>query len=79
MVWATQVLESLNKSGMATRSEITDAGQAAQAECVMINKGEYTLEVLEAFRNIFHRSMAHKTKKRFIFRPLGIAAKFIDS
>ncbi|MDO9552556.1 pyruvate kinase [Rhodonellum sp.] len=79
VVWATQVLESLNKSGMATRSEITDAGQAAQAECVMINKGEYTLEVLEAFRNIFHRSMAHKTKKRFIFRPLGIAAKFIDS
>ena len=26
VVWATQVLESLNKSGMATRSEITDAG-----------------------------------------------------
>lgn len=79
VVWATQVLENLNKSGMATRSEITDAGLAAQAECVMINKGEYTLEVLEAFRNIFHRSLAHKTKKRFIFRPLGIAAHFIDS
>ena len=31
VIWATQVLESLNKSGMATRSEITDAARAAMA------------------------------------------------
>jgi pyruvate kinase len=29
VVWATQVLESLNKTGVATRSEITDAAHAA--------------------------------------------------
>ncbi len=78
VVWATQVLENLNKSGMATRSEITDAGLAAQAECVMINKGDHTLEVVEALRNIFRRSMTHKIKKRFTFRPLKIAARYID-
>lgn len=33
VIWATQVLESLHKSGIATRSEITDTGQAALAEC----------------------------------------------
>ena len=39
VIWATQVLESLNKSGVAARSEITDAAHAAIAECVMVNKG----------------------------------------
>jgi pyruvate kinase len=40
VIWATQVLENLNKSGIATRSEITDVAHAAMAECVMINKGK---------------------------------------
>jgi pyruvate kinase len=79
VVWATQVLESLNKSGMATRSEITDAGQAANAECVMINKGEHTLEVIESLKNILQRAAAHRIKKRFRFRPLKIAEKFMVS
>ncbi len=43
VIWATQVLETLNKSGIATRSEITDAAHAAMAECVMLNKGSHTL------------------------------------
>ena len=79
VVWATQVLESLNKSGMATRSEITDAGQAANAECVMINKGEHTLQVIDTLKNILQRSTAHRIKKRFRFRPLKIAEKFMVS
>src|SRR5665647_3900937 len=55
VVWATQVLETLNKSGIATRSEITDAAHAAMAECVMINKGDHTIEVIETLRDILHR------------------------
>lgn len=77
VVWATQVLESLNKSGMATRSEITDAGQSANAECVMINKGEHTIEVLASLKNILQRTAAHRIKKRFRFRSLKIAEKFM--
>jgi pyruvate kinase len=34
VIWATQVLENLNKSGVPTRSEITDAAHASMAECV---------------------------------------------
>lgn len=79
VVWATQVLESLNKSGMATRSEITDAGQSANAECVMINKGEHTLEVIATLKNILQRTASHRIKKRFRFRPLKIAEKFMAS
>ena len=77
VIWATQVLETLNKTGIATRSEITDASHAAMAECVMINKGDHTIEVIETLHDILHRIGAHHIKKRFTFRPLGIARNFI--
>ncbi|MBL0358446.1 MAG: pyruvate kinase [Chitinophagaceae bacterium] len=77
VVWATQVLETLNKTGIATRSEITDASHAAMAECVMINKGDHTIEVIETLKDILHRTGGHHIKKRFTFRPLSIAEKFI--
>jgi len=79
VIWATQVLENLNKAGIATRSEITDASYAAMAECVMINKGDHTVEVLETLRDILHRTAGHHSKKRFMFRPLNIAKRFIDA
>jgi len=77
VVWATQVLETLNKSGVATRSEITDAAHSAMAECVMINKGDHTIEVIETLRDILHRIGGHHVKKRFTFRRLSIAESFL--
>jgi pyruvate kinase len=79
VIWATQVLENLNKSGIATRSEITDAAHAAMAECVMINKGDHTIKVIETLRNILQRIGGHHIKKRFTFRPLSIAEKFMNN
>ncbi len=76
VVWATQVLETQAKSGVATRSEVTDAARAAHADCVMLNKGRYLLAVLESLRDILHRSGGHHLKKRYIFRPLSIAERF---
>lgn len=43
VIWATQVLENMNKDGLATRSEITDGAHAAEADCVKINKGGHTI------------------------------------
>lgn len=77
VIWATQVLETLNKSGIATRSEVTDAARAAHAECVMLNKGNYLLTVLSTLRDILHRSGGHHLKKRYVFRPLNIAERFL--
>ncbi len=77
VVWATQVLDNLNKSGIATRSEITDAAHAAMAECVMINKGGHTVEVIETLKDVLHRIGGHRIKKRFTFRRLSIAKNFI--
>lgn len=78
VIWATQVLETLNKSGIATRSEVSDAVRAAQAECVMLNKGKYLLTALATLRDILQRSGGHHSKKRYIFRPLQIAERFFQ-
>ena len=78
VVWATQVLETLNKSGIATRSEVTDAGHSSMAECVMLNKGDFTLKVLYALTDILKRQAEHRHKKSFTFRKLSIAKRFFS-
>lgn len=79
VVWATQVLENLQKSGMPTRSEITDAIQASLAECIMINKGEHTISVLESLKEIMLRTSGSRNKKRFTLGALSMAQTFIQS
>ncbi len=76
VIWATQVLEQLNKTGVASRSEITDAYKAAQSECIMVNKGTHVLEVLSTLQNVAKRSRRHHLKKRYALPPLQIAADF---
>lgn len=78
VIWATQVLETLHKTGIATRSEVTDAAHAVMAECVMINKGDYTLEVIHALRDILSRNVGHHNKKTYNMRPLRIAKAFFE-
>jgi hypothetical protein len=46
VIWATQVLETLAKEGMASRAEITDAAMGHRAECVMLNKGPHVLSAV---------------------------------
>lgn len=79
VIWATQVLESLNKLGVATRAEVTDAAHAAMAECVLVNKGAYTVQVIETLKDILYRSGGHHAKKRYTFRPLSLAKNFLSN
>jgi pyruvate kinase len=79
VIWATQVLETLNKSGLASRSEITDAAFSGLSECVMINKGEHTLAVIKTLKDILFRGGGHHIKKRYTFRPLSIAKNYLNS
>jgi pyruvate kinase len=78
VIWATQVLESLNKEGFATRSEVSDAALSGRAECVMLNKGKYIVETIKTLNDILLRQMAHISKKRYIMRPLGIAKNYVN-
>lgn len=77
VIWATQVLETLNKTGYATRSEITDAAMSVRAECVMLNKGKYIVKTIRVLDDILTRQLGHVNKKRYIMRPLGIARNFL--
>ncbi len=70
VVWATQVLESLAKRGLASRAEITDAAMGERAECVMLNKGAHILEALRTLDDVLRRMQGHQAKKRPLMRAL---------
>jgi pyruvate kinase len=76
VIWATQVLEGLTRSGHATRAEVTDAAMAQTAEVVMLNKGAYIIEAVEMLDNILQRMQGHHRKKRSMLRKLNLASEF---
>jgi pyruvate kinase len=71
VIWATQVLESLAKTGLPSRAEISDAGLGVRAECVMLNKGPYILDAIHTLNDILKRMGGHQAKKRPLLRALG--------
>lgn len=64
VIWATQVLESLAKKGVPTRSEITDAALSQRAECVMLNKGSYIEKALKTLNEILVKMQNHQKKRQ---------------
>lgn len=79
VVWSTQVLESMVKTGIPTRAEITDASEGARAECVMLNKGEFVLDGVTMLDNILEKMQAHQYKKTSKLRALSIANESVLS
>jgi pyruvate kinase len=63
VIWATQVLENLAKTGLPSRAEITDAAMSERAECVMLNKGPHILEAIHTLDDILRRMQDHQRKK----------------
>ena len=70
VIWATQVLETLAKSGLPARAEITDAAMGHRAECVMLNKGEHVLDAVKTLAHLLQAEEPHHLKKRDVFREL---------
>ena len=70
VVWATQVLETLAKTGLPSRAEITDAAMGGRAECVMLNKGPRITDAIHTLDDILRRMQAHQSKKRPLLRAL---------
>lgn len=56
VIWATQVLESLVKTGVPTRAEITDVACGRRASCIMLNKGKHILEAIDTLDAILKSS-----------------------
>lgn len=70
LIWATQVLEGLAKTGKPSRAEITDAAMGERAECVMLNKGPHILDAIQMLDDILQRMQGHQHKKRALLRRL---------
>jgi pyruvate kinase len=70
VVWATQVLENLAKTGRPSRAEITDAAMGVRADCVMLNKGPHILDAMHTLDDILRRMQEHQSKKRPLLRAL---------
>ena len=73
VIWATQVLESLAKGGMASRAEVTDAAMGSRAECVMLNKGPYINKAMQFLCDVLQRMQAHHQKKMVMLRQLNVS------
>lgn len=70
VIWATQVLETLARTGVPSRSEITDAAKGERAECVMLNKGPHIVAAIAALDDILTRMADHQRKNRSLLRQL---------
>ena len=70
VIWATQVLDTLARTGQPSRAEITDAAMSVRAECVMLNKGPHTADAIRALDSILARMQHHQHKKRSLLRRL---------
>ena len=70
VIWATQVLEQLAKTGLPSRAEISDAAMAERAECVMLNKGPYITDAVVMLDDILGRMAGHEYKKNALLRNL---------
>ena len=78
VIWATQVLDQLAKTGRPSRAEITDAAMASGAECVMLNKGPQILEAIRVLDDILRRMERHHRKQRRLLPQLK-AADYVHS
>ncbi|MDR7330489.1 pyruvate kinase [Corynebacterium guangdongense] len=69
-IMATQILESLAKSGLPTRAEITDAAYALRAECVMLNKGPHITDTIRILNDMSAKLGASQRKNRIQLRRI---------
>ena len=71
VIWATEVLDRLARTGRPSRAEITDAAMSGRAECVMLNKGPQISDAIRVLDGILRRMYQHQAKKRSLLRRLG--------
>jgi pyruvate kinase len=74
VIWATQVLETMARTGQPSRAEVSDAAMSAGAECVMLNKGPFVVEAVRFLSSVLSRMQDHHEKKRAMLRRLAIAS-----
>jgi pyruvate kinase len=71
VIWATQVLDQMARTGQPSRAEISDAAMAGRAECVMLNKGPHIARAVASLDDILGRMSSHQEKKVALLRRLS--------
>ena len=72
VIWATQVLETLAKTGLPTRAEVTDAAQGGRAEAVMLNKGPFVTDAVAFLDHLLTRTESHRKKHLALLPALDL-------
>jgi len=70
VIWATEVLDRMARTGQPSRAEVTDAAMAQRAECVMLNKGPHVGAAIVVLDDILRRMAGHQRKKTPLLRSL---------
>lgn len=70
VIWATQVLDTLARTGRPSRAEVTDAAVSGRAECVMLNKGPFVDHAVAFLDDLLARMDDHQRKKNSLLRQL---------
>ncbi|KAE8675579.1 hypothetical protein F3Y22_tig00111659pilonHSYRG00098 [Hibiscus syriacus] len=79
VIWATQVLESLVKSGVPTRAEITDVASGRRASCIMLNKGRHIVEAVSTLDNILNSNLKQMKAEVSTTKCIGSELRSINS
>ncbi|MDD2808327.1 pyruvate kinase [Rhodoferax sp.] len=71
VIWSTQVLEKLAKTGLPSQAEISDAGLGVRAECVMLSKGPFITEAIHTLDHLLQRMAGHPQNVIYPFARAG--------
>jgi pyruvate kinase len=78
VIYATQVLETMNKKGLPTRAEVTDAAYGIWSDCVMLNKGMHTVKAVNALKQILLEKASQVSGHHAVLKPLNISKAFFE-
>jgi pyruvate kinase len=78
VIWATQILDTLARTGQPSRPEVTDAAMSIRAECAMLNKGPHMTEAVRFLSGVLGRMEGHYAKRMALRRPLSIAGPSLE-
>jgi pyruvate kinase len=76
VIWETQVLDNLVKTGMPSRAEAANITMGQRAECVMLNNGPHMPDAVRILDDIL-RMQAHKFTKRTPLRELSLSQSLL--
>ncbi|MBA4535975.1 hypothetical protein H1Z61_02185 [Bacillus aquiflavi] len=67
VIWATGVLNHLTKTGIPSRTEMSDISLGMQAQCIMLNKGPFIVDSVQMLKRIFVKrdDRSHSRYDRF--------------